>query len=179
MKQTITYFILFNLLGHLLIAMEQASPLQPGDIAPSFSFVDSEGKEHDSSSLAGKPYIVYFYPKDDTPGCTKQACGFRDLFSEFTNLGVTVIGASADSDQSHDKFREKYSLPFPLISDPDKDVIKAFGVWGEKKFMGKTYEGIHRISFLIGKDGKIIKTYEKVKAEENPQEMLADAKALL
>lgn len=156
--------------------METASPLQPGDLAPEFTYVDLEGKEHHSDELMGKSYIIYFYPKDDTPGCTKQACGFRDLAKEFGELGIMVIGASGDSQKSHDKFRDKYQLPFPLISDPDKKVIKAFGVWGEKKFMGRTYEGIHRISFLIGRDGRILKTYDKVKAAKNPMEMLSDAK---
>jgi thioredoxin-dependent peroxiredoxin len=152
--------------------------LQPGSPAPDFVFKDAAGSLRHASELAGRPYLVYFYPKDDTPGCTKEACGFRDVFPQAESLGLTVIGVSADSDASHDKFRKKYNLPFALAADTDKRIAKAFGAWGPKSFMGKSYEGIHRVSFLVGPDGRIVKVYPKVKPEEHAAEVLADAGAL-
>ncbi len=158
--------------------MSQPDPLQPGADAPTFTFHDADGTEHSTADLKGCPYLVYFYPKDDTPGCTKEACAFRDGFADFQKAGIAVIGISADSEASHAKFREKYQLPFALASDPDRKVIDGFGVWGQKKFMGKVYDGIHRMSFLIGPDGKVAKTYPKVKPEEHAAEVLADAQEL-
>jgi len=158
--------------------MKTPEPLTEGAQSPSFAFRYADGTPGHTEQLEG-PYLVYFYPRDDTPGCTKEACAFRDLFSEFEQDGVTVIGVSCDDDASHDKFRQKYSLPFPLAADTDQSLVNAFGVWGLKKFMGKEYEGIHRISFLIGSDGVILKTYPKVKPEQHASEVLEDARAHL
>lgn len=158
--------------------MSQTDPLQPGADVPEFTFQLADGTSQSTDSLKGSPYLVYFYPKDDTPGCTKEACAFRDGYTDFKEAGLTVIGISADSEASHEKFRNKYELPFALASDPDRKVIEAYGVWGEKKFMGKVYDGIHRMSFLIGPDGKVAKTYPKVKPEEHAAEVLADVQSL-
>ncbi|MGE9296288.1 MAG: thioredoxin-dependent thiol peroxidase [Puniceicoccales bacterium] len=157
--------------------MSTPNPLSPGESAPGFAFKHANGDADHTDNLKGKTFLVYFYPRDDTPGCTKEACAFRDLFAEFTKAGVTVIGVSCDDDNSHEKFRQKFSLPFPLAADTDQSIVNAYGVWGPKKFMGKEYEGIHRTSFLVGPDGRILKTYPKVKPEEHAEEVLADAHA--
>ena len=149
-------------------------PLHSGDEVPDFSTKDEFGRVFSKSSLIGKRYLLYFYPRDNTPGCTAQACGFRDLNHEYHQLEVTVIGVSGDSALSHQKFSKKYNLPFPLLVDEEHNLAKAFGVFGEKKFMGRTFDGIHRTSFLIGRDGKIIKSYPKVKAQSHPKEVLSD-----
>ncbi len=146
--------------------------LQAGDKMPSFELPDQQGKLVSSSELAGKPLVVYFYPKDDTPGCTKEACSFRDTFKEYTDRGITVIGISADTVQAHGKFASKYNLPFVLLSDTGKKVIQAFGAWGEKKMYGKSYEGIIRSTFVIGSDGIIRKVFPKVKPEDHAREVL-------
>ena len=159
--------------------MEQANPLSEDDEAPSFTFRDVAGTERSTSDLTGSPYLVFFYPKDNTPGCTAEACGFRDNLAELAHLGLTVIGVSCDSEKSHKKFRSKHNLPFPLAADESREIVKAFGVWGEKSFMGRKFEGIHRMSFLVGVDGKIVKAYHKVKAKKHPDEVLADARQLL
>ena len=159
--------------------MEQANPLNEGDQAPVFSFREADGTERSTTDLAGSPYLVYFYPRDNTPGCTAEACGFRDNLPALGKLGVTVIGVSCDSEKSHEKFRAKRNLPFPLASDESREIVKAFGVWGEKSFMGRKFGGIHRMSFLVGADGKIAKAYHKVKAKAHPDEVLADAGQLL
>ncbi|MEM7791448.1 MAG: thioredoxin-dependent thiol peroxidase [Verrucomicrobiota bacterium] len=151
-------------------------PLKPGDPAPHFT-VEEDGLAIDSKSLKG-PCLVYFYPKDDTPGCTKEACGLRDAWASYEKAGVQVIGVSGDSETSHQKFRNKYELPFPLIADTELTLAHAFGVYGEKKFMGRVYDGIHRMSFLIGKDGKILKTYTKVKPEAHAKQVLEDLSLL-
>ncbi|MDP3941232.1 MAG: thioredoxin-dependent thiol peroxidase [bacterium] len=130
--------------------------------APSFSLPDQSGKIHSLSDYQGKWIILYFYPKDDTPGCTREACEFRDTYKTLTNLNVIVLGISKDSIVSHGKFAKKYNLPFPLLSDETLQTIKAYNAWGEKKFIGKTYEGILRKTFLIGPDGKIAKEYKHV-----------------
>lgn len=150
-----------------------------GKKAPSFSLSDQNGKKHRLSEYAGKYILLYFYPKDDTPGCTKEACTLRDNFPAFKKLGITVFGVSADNEKSHKKFEEKYSLPFTLLSDTGHTVAEAYGAWGLKKFMGREYEGIHRVSFLINPEGKIAKVYEKVKPEAHADEVLADLKALM
>ena len=152
--------------------MPKPSPLEAGQQAPSFSFTE-QGKEVHSDSLGG-PCLLYFYPKDDTPGCTKQACGIRDAWSKFQAAGLRVVGVSKDSETSHQKFTEKYSLPFSLIADTNLELAKAFGAFGEKKFMGKTYDGIHRMSFLISEDSTILKTYNKVKPAEHADTVLKD-----
>ena len=159
--------------------MEKANPLNEGDEAPNFTFRDGDGVERTTSDLTGSPYLVYFYPRDNTPGCTAEACGFRDNLAELDKFGLTVIGVSCDSEKSHEKFRTKHDLPFPLAADESKVIVKAFGVWGEKSFMGRKFEGIHRMSFLVGTDGKIAKAYHKVKAKKHPDEVLATARELL
>ncbi|GHB96418.1 thioredoxin-dependent thiol peroxidase [Cerasicoccus arenae] len=156
--------------------MNTPTLLSPGEQSPSFDFRYANGLHGHTDELTG-PYLVYFYPRDDTPGCTKEACAFRDKFSDFNEAGLTVIGVSCDDEISHDKFRQKFNLPFPLVADTDQTLVNAFGVWGMKKFMGKEYEGIHRISFLVGPDGVILKTYPKVKPDEHAEEVLRDAHA--
>lgn len=152
---------------------------QVGKKAPSFSLPDQNGKKHKLSEYKGKYILLYFYPKDDTPGCTKEACSLRDNFSAFKKLGITVFGVSADNEKSHKKFEQKYDLPFTLLSDVDHTVAEAYGAWGLKKFMGREYEGMHRVSFLINGEGKIAKVYEKVKPEVHAEEVLGDLKELM
>ena len=148
--------------------------LQEGDVAPSFDFRDAEGKVHSTDSLKGKPFIVYFYPRDDTPGCTKEACGFRDHWQAFEAAEITVIGVSADSEASHEKFRNKYNLPFGLAADEDKSIVQAYRVWGEKSMMGRTYQGIHRVTYCVNAEGLIAKVYPKVRPNEHAQEILKE-----
>ena len=147
--------------------------LKVGQKAPVFELPDQDGKIHKLSDYKGKFVLLYFYPKDDAPGCTIEACSIRDNFSSFKKIKTIVLGVSADSIKSHKKFEEKYSLPFPLLSDKNKKVIKAYGVWGKKKFMGREYMGIKRTSFLINPDGKISKIYEDVKPAHHASEVLA------
>ena len=142
--------------------------------APDFTLPDQDGKMHTLSDYRGKLVFLYFYPKDDTPGCTTEACSIRDNFSQFTNAGVKVFGISIDSVKKHWKFAQKYDLPFTLLADESKEVVEKYGVWGEKKFMGRTYMGILRTSFLIDSRGKIAKIYEKVKPAEHVKEVLSD-----
>lgn len=149
-----------------------------GTEAPEFTLPDEKGKEHTLSSYRGKWILLYFYPKDDTPGCTKEACAIRDEFPKFGKLKAKVLGVSADSIEKHFKFKEKYQLPFTLLSDPDKKVIKSYGVWQKKKFMGKESMGIVRSSFLIDPQGKIAKVYAKVTPAAHAEEVLADIKEL-
>lgn len=148
--------------------------LKIGDKAPNFNLPDSNGIFHKLADFRGKKLLVYFYPRDDTPGCTKEACVLRDTFADFKNLNTAIVGISADSIKSHNKFSGKYKLPFLLLSDPDKTTIKAYGAWGQKKFMGRAYDGIFRISFLIEEKGKIIKIYDKVKPPVHAKEVLKD-----
>ena len=148
--------------------------LKVGDSAPDFELPDADGKNHRLSDFTGKKILIYFYPRDNTPGCTKEACSFRDNVANFQKLKTEVIGISADSPNSHTKFALKYHLPFLLLSDPAKLTIKAYGALGPKKFMGKSYIGIYRISFLISEKGKIIKIYEKVNPVTHTQEVLTD-----
>jgi peroxiredoxin Q/BCP len=150
-----------------------------GRPAPSFELVDEKGETVSSSSLAGKPYLLYFYPKDDTPGCTKEACDIRDNFGRFGKQGVRVLGVSPDSQQSHAKFGKKYGLPFTLLSDPDKTLANAYGVWGLKNNYGKEYMGIIRSTFLVGADGEIKRAYRGVKVDGHVDAILNDAQALL
>ena len=153
--------------------------VQVGKKAPAFNLKDQNGKAHALSQYAGKWTLLYFYPKDDTPGCTKEACMLRDNFPAFKKLGITVFGVSADDEKSHKKFEEKYELPFTLLSDIGHVVAEKYGAWGLKKFMGKEYDGMHRVSFLIDGEGKIAKVYEKVKPEMHAEEVLADLKELM
>lgn len=149
-----------------------------GDRAPAFTLPDQEGAEHTLSDYTGKWVLLYFYPKDDTPGCTIEACTIRDQFKDFTTIGAEVLGVSTDSVASHKKFAEKFELPFTLLADEHKEVVGAYGVFGEKKMYGKTYMGTMRTSFLIDPSGKIAKVYEKVKPETHAAEVIADLKAL-
>jgi peroxiredoxin Q/BCP len=142
--------------------------------APTFSLSDQNDSVHTLEQYLGKKVLLYFYPKDDTPGCTTEACNFRDNYEELTKLGLVVLGVSKDTTKSHKKFVEKYKLPFPLLSDEDTSVCQAYGVWGMKKFMGREYLGITRASFLIDEQGNIEKIYEEVKPKEHTQEVVAD-----
>jgi peroxiredoxin Q/BCP len=146
--------------------------LKEGDKAPDFTVSTNGGGKLSLSDYKGKNVILYFYPKDDTPGCTKEACAFRDFYGDFKKKGAVVFGVSTDSTKSHDKFVEKFKLPFTLLADEDKKIVEAYGVWGEKSFMGRKYMGTHRVTFLIGPDGKIKKIWPKVKPEEHAEEVL-------
>ncbi len=150
--------------------------LKVGQKAPDFKLPDQNGNEHHLSDYLGKWVLLYFYPKDDTPGCTVEACGIRDRYPAFEKLKVTVLGVSADSMGSHIKFSEKYKLPFILLSDEKKTVLNEYGVWGEKTIMGRKYMGSFRTSFLIDPEGTIFKIYEKVKPEIHAEEVLEDLK---
>jgi len=147
--------------------------LKEGDKAPSFTADTSGGGRVSLSDFAGKHVVLYFYPKDDTPGCTKEACAFRDSYQKFVDAGIIVLGVSTDPVKAHDKFVGKYHLPFTLLADPEKRIVNAYGVWGPKSFMGRKYEGTHRVTFLIGPNGRIQKVWPKVKPEEHPNEVLA------
>ncbi len=146
--------------------------LAEGTRAPAFTLKNQDGKDVSLSDFAGRKTVIYFYPKDDTPGCTKEACGFRDNHQAILDKGAVVLGISADGEADHTKFRSKFELPFDLLSDPDKTVIQAFGTWGEKSMYGKTYEGILRSTFVIDEDGTVIKVYPKVNPAEHAQEVL-------
>lgn len=152
--------------------------LSIGDKAPAFKLADQQGVEHSLSEARGKWVLIYFYPKDDTPGCTKEACALRDNVPAFNKLDAVVYGVSVDSVKSHGKFAEKYQLPFILLADTEKTMVKEYGVWGKKTFMGREYMGTNRMSFLINPQGKIAKIYEKVKPEVHTEEVLADLRAL-
>jgi len=146
--------------------------LEKGTKAPEFSLPDENGEIRNLSDYKGKKLILYFYPRDNTPGCTKQACGFANLYPQFSEKDVEIIGISKDSVASHKKFKEKYSLPFTILSDTELQTIQAYDVWKEKKLYGKTSMGIVRTTYLIDENGVIIKAMDKVKAAENPEEML-------
>ena len=147
--------------------------LKKNDKAPVFSGKDQDGNIISNETLAGKKYVLYFYPKDMTPGCTDQACNLRDNYTQLGQEGIQIIGVSMDSESSHQKFIAKHTLPFPLIADTDKSVINAFGVWGPKKFMGKEYDGIHRTSFLVNEEGVIVDVISKPKTKDHASEILA------
>lgn len=146
--------------------------LAEGKKAPVFKGINQNGDKISLTDFKGKKVILYFYPKDDTPGCTAQACNLRDNYSALLQKGFTVIGVSGDPVKAHKKFETKYKLPFPLIADEDKKVVEQYGVWGEKKFMGKTYLGITRTTFLIGEDGKIKKIITKPDTKNHTEEIL-------
>jgi thioredoxin-dependent peroxiredoxin len=148
--------------------------LKPGDPAPNFSLPNAEGQLVNLTDFRGKRVVLYFYPRDNTPGCTKEACGFRDAYSEYQNQDVVVLGISTDDAKSHTKFTQKFNLPFPLLSDADGQVAAAYDSYGLKKFMGKEYMGVSRNTFVIGPDGKIEKIYLKVKPEHHAAEILSD-----
>lgn len=152
--------------------------LKIGDKAPVFKLPDQNGDVHSLAEYKGKWVLLYFYPKDDTPGCTKEACLIRDNFPDFKKLKVVVFGISTDSVKSHKKFADKYNLPFVILADEDKDIVKKYGVWGKKKFMGREYMGTFRTSFLIDPSGKIARIFEKVNPETHAGEVLTELKLL-
>jgi len=150
--------------------------LQVGDKAPAIEAVDQNDKKISLNDFAGSKVILYFYPKDDTPGCTAEACNLRDNYSRLLEKGFIIIGVSADSAKSHQKFTDKYSLPFSLIPDTDKNIIKAYGAWGRKKFMGKEYDGIIRMTFVISEQGEILNIFDKVETKDHSDQILAGVK---
>ena len=147
--------------------------LEVGDKAPAFQTTDQDGDEVSLRDFKGKKLVLYFYPKDDTPGCTKEACSFRDGWSKFRRKGVAVLGVSVDDEKSHRKFADKFSLPFPLLADTDKEIVKAYGVWGEKSMYGRKYMGTHRVTYLVDEKGKIAAVWPKVKPDAHADEVLA------
>ena len=146
--------------------------LKEGSPAPAFTTRDANGSTVRLKDFRGQKVVLYFYPKDDTPGCTKEACSFRDAFTDFQRSGIIVLGVSPDNEASHKKFTDKYQLPFTLLTDTDHSISDAYGTYGEKKFMGRTYMGVNRTTFLIDKKGKIKKVFAKVKPEEHAREVL-------
>ena len=144
----------------------------PGIEAPAFTLKDQSGATVDSRDLKGQWTVLYFYPKDDTPGCTKEACNFRDNYAAIQAKGATVVGVSGDTEASHQKFQQKYDLPFQLLSDPENMVARAYGAWGTKTNYGKSYEGIIRSTFIIGPDGRIAKAWRRVKPDSHGQQVL-------
>lgn len=146
--------------------------LKEGDTAPDFETRDADGNAVKLSDLRGRKVVLYFYPKDDTPGCTKEACSFRDSFAEFKSRGIEVLGVSTDDEKSHRKFAEKYSLPFTLLADTDHRVADLYGVYGEKQFMGRKYMGVARKTFLIDDEGRLRKVFDQVKVDEHADEVL-------
>lgn len=145
-----------------------------GSQAPDFPLPDQDGKVHSLRDYLGQWLLLYFYPNDDTPGCTTEACGIRDRWAEFTKAGLSVVGISANDVKSHAKFARKYDLPFTLLADDELKAVNAYGVWQEKKFMGRTFMGTVRTSFLIDPKGEIVKVYEKVRADEHAGQILQD-----
>jgi peroxiredoxin Q/BCP len=150
----------------------------PGSMAPDFVLEDEGGVERRLSGFRGKPVVLYFYPADDTPGCTKQACSFRDDYSMYAKAGVVVLGVSPDSAKSHAEFKSKYDLPFTLLADPAHVVCSRYGVWAEKQFMGRTFDGVLRTTFLIDRTGRISRVFEKVRPAQQSAQILAELPAL-
>lgn len=148
--------------------------LKAGDQAPAFIAATNDNGKISLKDFQGQQVILYFYPKDNTPGCNKEACGFRDHHKKITKKNAIVLGVSIDPVKSHDKFIAKFDLPFTLVSDEDKKIVNAYGVWGRKKFMGREFDGTHRVTFLIDEKGKIKKIWPKVKAETHAAEVLAE-----
>ena len=146
--------------------------LQIGDKAPTFKALDQDGNVHQLQDYQGKKLVVFFYPKANTPGCTAEACDLRDHYAEFTSKNYALLGVSADAAKAQSNFKNKYEFPFPLLADEDKAVIQAFGVWGPKKFMGKTYDGIHRTTFVIDEQGIIEKVISVVKTKAHAAQIL-------
>jgi peroxiredoxin Q/BCP len=149
--------------------------LSVGDKAPAFQTTDQDGERVSLSDFKGRKVVLYFYPKDDTPGCTKEACSFRDGWSKFRKKKIAVLGVSADDEKSHKKFAEKFSLPFPLLADTDKKIVKDYGVWGEKSLYGRKFMGINRVTYLIDESGRIAAVWPKVKPDGHADELLAAA----
>lgn len=153
--------------------MAKAQPLEPGKKAPAFSGKTYDGQAIKLSDFAGQKVALYFYPKDDTPGCTKQACNLRDNYALLQKKGVVIIGVSPDDNTRHQKFSEKYELPFPLLPDPERKILEKYGVWGEKSLYGKVFEGVTRTTFLIDEGGKIVDVIKRPKVGEHAEEILA------
>jgi len=151
--------------------------ISEGQPAPDFELTSDNGETVKLSDLRGKPVVLYFYPKDDTPGCTTQACGIRDAYGEFEEAGAVVLGVSPDDERSHVKFRDKYGLPFTLLADTEHEVAELYDVWGERKYMGKAYMGINRSTFVIGPDGTVRKAMYGVKADTHADAVLAVLRA--
>ena len=147
--------------------------VEEGQQAPDFELTSDSGERVSLSQFRGKPVVLYFYPRDDTPGCTAQACGIRDSYDLFTEHDAVVLGVSPDEEAAHVKFKEKYGLPFTLLADPEHELAEAYGVWGERKYMGRTYMGIERSTFLIDEDGKIAKVMRRVKPDTHVEKVLA------
>jgi peroxiredoxin Q/BCP len=147
-------------------------PISANQPAPEFTLTDENGVERSLKDFRGQPVVLYFYPKDDTPGCTTEACNFRDDYHVYGENGITILGVSPDSPKSHAKFKEKYHLPFTLLADEGHKIADSYGVWGPKKMMGKEYEGIYRTTFLIGPDGQIVRVFENVKPDGHSKEVL-------
>jgi peroxiredoxin Q/BCP len=152
--------------------------IEPGKKAPAFSLKDQSGKTHTLADYTGRPVVLYFYPKDDTPGCTKEACAFQDNLPTFGKSKAVVLGVSVLDEKSKAKFAAKYDLTFPLLADPDHAVIKKYGAWQEKSMYGKTYMGVARITYLIGGDGKVVKRWDAVKVDGHAEEVLKEVKNL-
>jgi thioredoxin-dependent peroxiredoxin len=146
--------------------------VEEGQEAPDFELTSDAGERVRLSQFHGKPVVLYFYPRDDTPGCTAQACGIRDSYEAFEQRGAVVLGVSPDEESSHVKFKQKYGLPFTLLADPDHDVAEQYGVWGERKYMGKTYMGVERSTFLIDEDGRVAKVMRRVKPDTHAELVL-------
>ena len=151
----------------------EAPLVEEGSPAPNFTLKSDSGEEVSLQSFRGQPVVLYFYPKDDTPGCTTQACGFRDSYADFQKRGTVILGVSPDDEASHVKFKQKYSLPFTLLADLEHEVADQYGVWGEKKYAGKTYWGVQRSTFVIDADGNIAKVMHNVKPDDHPEQVLA------
>jgi thioredoxin-dependent peroxiredoxin len=146
--------------------------VEEGQEAPDFELTSDAGERVRLSQFRGKPVVLYFYPRDDTPGCTAQACAIRDSYEDFEQRGAVVLGVSPDEESSHVKFKQKYGLPFTLLADPDHEVAEQYGVWGEKKYMGKTYMGVERSTFLIDEDGRVAKVMRRVKPDTHAELVL-------
>ncbi len=146
--------------------------LKPGDEAPDFETTDQDGRPLSLKDFAGKKVVLYFYPKDDTPGCTKEACAFRDGFAEFRKRRVEILGVSVDDEKSHQKFVRKYDLPFRLLADTERKIVKDYGAWGEKSLYGRLFKGIHRITYLIDETGRVAAVWPKVKPGEHARQIL-------
>jgi len=162
--------------GYLI--KEDPMPIKSGIPAPEFSLPDENGTVRKLADFRGQPVVLYFYPRDNTPGCTTEACNFRDDYSAYTQAGVVILGVSPDDPKSHTRFKDKYSLPFPLLADLGHRVCDQYGVWGPKKLAGRAYMGVLRTTFLIDKDGQIAKVFEQVKPAEHSAEVLAAIKGL-
>ena len=157
----------------VIIGLEVYMPIQSGIPAPDFELKDDTGVSRKLSDFRGKPVVLYFYPKDDTPGCTTEACNFRDDYSAYEKAGVVILGISPDSVNSHVKFKKKFDLPFPLLADEDHKICELYGVWALKKNMGREYFGVLRTTYLIDGDGQVVQVFEKVKPAEHSAELLA------